>query len=152
MYLTQDYQDIIELFNQNGVRYLIAGAYSMGVFGYARSTYDIDIWISKDDENIDKILISLEEFGVPFALDKKDLQKKDNVIQIGIIPNRIDILTDIDGVDFEDAWKNKHIKQFGDINANILDIHDIIKNKGATQRPKDQIDLIELYKLLKETK
>lgn len=149
MYLTQDYQDIIELFNQNHVRYLIAGAYSMGVFGYARSTYDIDIWIAKDDENIDKVLISLEEFGVPFALDKKDLQKKDNVIQIGIVPNRIDILTDIDGVNFEDAWENRHIKQLGDINANILDIHDIIKNKSATQRPKDQLDLIELYKLLK---
>jgi len=147
LYLTQDYQDIIELFNINKVRYLVAGAYSMAVFGYARSTYDIDLWIAKDDENIAKVINSLEEFGVPFEIDKKDLQKANNVIQIGIIPNRIDILTDIDGVIFEDAWANRQVKNLGNIQANILDINDIIKNKTASNRPKDNIDLIELKKL-----
>lgn len=150
MYLTQDYQDIIELFNQNDVRYLVAGAYAMAVFGYARSTYDIDIWIAKDDLNIDKILVALEEFGVPFEINKKDLQKKDNVIQIGIIPNRIDILTDIDGVQFEEAWKNKQIKSIGEISINFLDLQDIVKNKSSTARPKDQLDVLELTKLLKK--
>ncbi|MEJ5168092.1 MAG: hypothetical protein WHU93_02910 [Arcobacteraceae bacterium] len=147
MYLTQDYQDIIELFNINEVKYLVAGAYSMAVFGYARSTYDIDLWIAKDDENISKVIQSLEEFGVPFEINKNDLQKPNNVIQIGIIPNRIDILTDIDGVIFEDAWTNRQVKNLGDIKANILDINDIIKNKTASNRPKDNIDLIELKKL-----
>ena len=147
LYLTQDYQDIIELFNINKVRYLVAGAYSMAVFGYARSTYDIDLWIAKDDENIAKVINSLKEFGVPFEIDKKDLQKANNVIQIGIIPNRIDILTDIDGVIFEDAWANRQVKNLGNIQANILDINDIIKNKTASNRPKDNIDLIELKKL-----
>jgi hypothetical protein len=147
LYLTQDYQDIIELFNINEVKYLVAGAYSMAVFGYARSTYDIDLWIAKDDENISKVIQSLEEFGVPFEINKNDLQKPNNVIQIGIIPNRIDILTDIDGVIFEDAWTNRQVKNFGDIKANILDINDIIKNKTASNRPKDNIDLIELKKL-----
>jgi len=150
MYLTQDYQDIIELLNAHEVRYLIAGAYAMAVFGYARSTYDIDIWIAKDDQNIDNVLGALEDFGVPFELDKKDLQKKDNVIQIGIAPNRIDILTDIDGVDFEEAWQNKKIKQIEDININFLDLKDLIKNKSSTQRAKDQLDLLELTKLLKK--
>jgi len=150
MYLTQDYQDIIELLNAHEVRYLIAGAYAMAVFGYARSTYDIDIWIAKDDQNIDNVLGALEDFGVPFKLDKKDLQKKDNVIQIGIAPNRIDILTDIDGVDFEEAWQNKKIKQIEDININFLDLKDLIKNKSSTQRAKDQLDLLELTKLLKK--
>ena len=147
LYLTQDYQDIIELFNINEVKYLVAGAYSMAVFGYARSTYDIDLWIAKDDENISKVIQSLEEFGVPFEINKNDLQKPNNVIQIGIIPNRIDILTDIDGVIFEDAWTNRQVKNLGDIKANILDINDIIKNKTASNRPKDNIDLIELKKL-----
>ncbi len=150
MYLTQDYQDIIELFNQNDVRYLVAGAYAMAVFGYARSTYDIDIWIAKDDLNIDKILVALEEFGVPFEINKKDLQKKDNIIQIGIIPNRIDILTDIDGVQFEEAWKNKQIKSIGEISINFLDLKDIVKNKSSTARAKDQLDVLELTKLLKK--
>jgi hypothetical protein len=150
MYLTQDYQDIIELFNINEVRYLVAGAYSMAIFGYARSTYDIDLWIAKDDENISKVIKSLEEFGVPFEIDKKDLQKANNVIQIGIIPNRIDILTDIDGVIFENAWEHRQVNNLGDIRANILDISDIIKNKTASNRPKDNIDLIELRKLIEK--
>ena len=71
MYLTQDYEDIIELFNLNKVKYLVAGAYAMAVFGYARSTYDIDLWVSRDTDNVRKVLRSLEEFGVPFVLDKE---------------------------------------------------------------------------------
>jgi hypothetical protein len=151
MYLTQDYQDIVALFNMNHVRYLLAGAYSMGVFGYARSTYDIDLWIAKDDDNVDNVLRSLEEFGVPFALNKEDLQKKNNVIQIGVVPNRIDILTDIDGVTFDDAWKNRQIKMLDELEVNVLDLKDIIKNKQASGRPKDQLDLIELSKLLQDS-
>ncbi|MDQ1264265.1 MAG: hypothetical protein QG559_1266 [Campylobacterota bacterium] len=150
MYLTQDYQDIIELFNINQVKYIVAGAYSMSVFGYARSTYDIDLWIAKDDENVQKVLNSLQEFGVPFEIEKKDLQKENNVIQIGVIPNRIDILTDIDGVKFDDAWNNKQVRIIDNLNVNVLDIHDIIKNKSSTNRPKDKLDVIELNKLLKE--
>jgi len=151
MYLTQDYEDIIELFNLNKVKYLVAGAYAMAVFGYARSTYDIDLWVSRDTDNVRKVLRSLEEFGVPFVLDKEDIEKENSVIQIGIIPNRIDILTSIDGVEFEDAWENRNIKSFGDMVVNILDIEDIIKNKLSTNRTKDKLDVLELKKIIKES-
>lgn len=139
---------MIELFNLNGVRYLVAGAYSMAIFGYARSTYDIDLWIAKDEQNIQMVLRSLHEFGVPFEVYEVDLLKANHVIQIGIAPNRIDILTDIDGVKFEDAWKNRQIKILNDIQVNVLDLHDIIKNKQASGRDKDKIDLLNLQKLL----
>jgi hypothetical protein len=148
MYLTQDYRDMIEIFNNNDARYLIVGAYAMTIFGYARSTFDIDIWIDKSDENIVSVLNSLEQFGVPFEIQASDLKKKYSVLQIGIEPNRIDLLNDIDGVIFESAWSDKVVHDFGGLYANVLNIQDIIKNKMATARPKDKIDVFELQKLL----
>ena len=147
MYLTDDYKDIIYLFNKYNVEYLIVGAYAMAVFGYSRSTYDIDLWIDKSKENIEKVLNALEEFGIPFEISKDDLQKENSVIQIGIAPNRIDILTDIDGVDFKTAYKNRVLKDLDGIQISILNIDDLIKNKQSSNRAKDKIDIIELKKL-----
>lgn len=109
MYLTQDYQDIIELFNKYGVRYLIAGAYAMSQVGYSRSTYDIDLWVDKSEENAQNIYKALDEFGVPFAVEPDNFLEPNSVLQIGIAPNRIDILTDIDGLTFEQAWKGDNL-------------------------------------------
>ena len=147
MYLTADYQDMIMLFNEHKVRYLVAGAYAMAVCGYARSTYDIDLWIDKSEENVEKVLLALDEFGVPFLIDKEDLSKDANVIQIGNAPIRIDLLTDIDGVDFNEAYQNRVIHDFGDLEAPVLELNDIMKNKIASGRAKDKIDLLALRKL-----
>ena len=140
MYLTQDYKDIIILFNKYNVRYLIAGAYAMSKVGYSRSTYDIDIWIEKSEENATNIKKALEEFGMPFTIALDDFLSPNSVIQIGIEPNRIDILTDIDGLAFEEAWQNKQTVSFDNLKAYTLDIDDIIKNKKASNRKK--IDLM----------
>ena len=147
MYLTQDYKDIIELFNKHDVRYLVAGAYAMSKVGYSRSTYDIDLWIEKTKENAIKIYHSLDEFGVPFHIDPDDFLAPNSVLQIGIEPNRIDILTDIDGVRFEDAWENKQLAEFDELQSFTLEINDLIKNKEASNRPKDKLDLIQLKEL-----
>jgi len=147
MYLTEDYQDIIEIFNEQGVKYLLVGAYAMATFGYARSTYDIDIWIDKQEENVEKVLVALDEFGLSFEITKEDLTKDYAIIQIGVAPIRIDILTDIDGVDFKEAYQSRVEHNFGDLVASVLHIDDIIKNKMASKRAKDEIDVIELKKL-----
>jgi hypothetical protein len=147
MYLTNDYRDIIEIFNEHEVRYLVTGAYAMAVFGYARSTYDIDIWIDKREENVEKVLAALDEFGVPFVIDSEDLKRDYAVIQIGVAPVRIDLLTDIDGVDFDDAYAQSVRHDFGGLEATILHLDDILKNKIATNRSKDKIDVIELNRL-----
>lgn len=149
MYLSQDYSDIIELFNINEVEYLLVGAYAMTIFGYARSTYDIDLWISKSDKNIEKTVQSLSEFGVPFEIDPSDLKTPYSIIQIGVVPNRIDILTDIDGVLFDEAWKVREVKKIGDLDVCVVSLNTLIKNKEASSRNKDKIDAIEL-KALKE--
>lgn len=147
MYLTQDYEDIIELFNKHNVKYLIAGAYAMSKVGYSRSTYDIDLWIDKTKKNAINIFNALDEFGVPFKIDPDDFLAPNSVLQIGIEPNRIDILTDVDGLTFEEAWRNKQVAEFGDLKAYTLEIHDIIKNKQASNRPKDRLDLVQLKEL-----
>ena len=149
MYLTQDYKDIIELFNKHKVKYLIAGAYAMSKVGYSRSTYDIDLWIEKTDKNAKSIFDALAEFGVPFSIEPDDFLASNSVLQIGSEPNRIDILTDIDGLTFSEAWENKQIAEFGELSAFTLEIHDIIKNKEASNRPKDKLDLVQLKELIK---
>ncbi len=149
MYLTQDYEDIITLFNKYSVRYLIAGAYAMSKVGYSRSTYDIDIWVDKSQENAINIKKALEEFGIPFTIALDDFLSPNSVIQIGIEPNRIDILTDVDGLTFEQAWQNKETVSFEQLKAYTLNIEDIIKNKKASNRKKDRFDVIELERLKK---
>jgi hypothetical protein len=149
MYLTQDYKDIIELFNKHEVKFLIAGAYAMSKVGYSRSTYDIDLWIEKTKQNAINIYSALEEFGVPFSINPDDFLIPNSVLQIGVEPNRIDILTDIDGLDFRDAWKNRQIAKFDNLTAFTLEINDLIKNKEASSRPKDKLDLIQLQELKK---
>jgi len=147
MYLTQDYLDIIELFNKYEVKYLIAGAYAMSKVGYSRSTYDIDLWIEKTEANALRVFKALDEFGIPFQIDPNDFLTPNSVLQIGIEPNRIDILTDIDGLTFEEAWKNKELAVFDEYHAYTLEINDLIKNKEASNRPKDKIDLAQLKEL-----
>ncbi len=147
MYLTEDYKDIITIFNHNKVRYLIAGAFAMSKLGYSRSTYDIDIWVEKTKDNAIKIYRSLEEFGYPFSIEPDDFLADNAVIQIGVVPNRIDILTDIDGLEFSSAWKNRVIINFDDIKTQILSLEDLIVNKKASNRDKDKLDIIQLEKL-----
>jgi len=149
MYLTTEYQDMIELFNEHHVRYLVAGAYAMSTCGYSRSTYDIDLWIDKDEKNVENILLALDEFGLPFEIKKDELTKDNVVIQIGVAPIRIDILTDIDGVDFTEAYEKRVEHDFGNLIATVLHLDDILKNKIASNRSKDKIDVIELKRLKK---
>jgi len=150
VYLTQDYQDIIELFNKHNVKFLIAGAYAMSKVGYSRSTYDIDLWVDKTKENAINIYNALVDFGVPFEIEPDDFLEPNSVLQIGIKPNRIDILTDIDGLTFKEAWENKQIATFHAIETFTLEINDFIKNKKASNRPKDKLDLVQLQELAKK--
>jgi Cys-tRNA synthase (O-phospho-L-seryl-tRNA:Cys-tRNA synthase) len=80
MYLTQDYKDIIELFNKYQVRFLVAGAYAMSKVGYSRSTYDIDLWVEKSEKNAENILKALEDFGVHFQIEPKNLLEANSVL------------------------------------------------------------------------
>lgn len=147
MCLTSDYRDMIELFNEHGVRYVVAGAYAMATFGYSRSTYDIDLWIERSGENAQKVLAALDDFGVPFELMIEDFCAPNRVIQIGTAPIRIDILADVDGVVFEAAYAGRKVVKMDGLEVSVINLDDLIKNKAASGRAKGKIDCMELEKI-----
>ncbi len=144
----KDYRDMLQLFNKYKVRYLVVGAYAMGNYGYSRHTLDIDLWIEKSVENALNIQKAFEDFPVPYEITVGELNTENLVLQIGIDPMRIDILTDIDGVDFEKAWNNRTNNSLFGEEIHFISIHDLIKNKSATNRTKDKYDVLELKKIL----
>ena len=143
----EDYKDMLQLFNKYDVKYLVIGAYAMGNYGYSRYTLDIDLWIEKSINNAESIQKAFNDFPIPHEITVEELNSKNFVLQIGIEPMRIDVLTDIDGVEFSKAWKNKTNNSLFGEEIHFISLHDLIKNKTATNRPKDKYDVLELEKL-----
>ena len=143
----EDYKDMLQLFNKYDVQYLVIGAYAMGNYGYSRYTLDIDLWIEKSINNAQKIQKAFEDFPIPYEITIDELTQKNFVLQIGIEPMRIDVLTDIDGVEFTHAWDNKTNNSLFGEEIHFISLQDLIKNKTATNRAKDKYDLLELQKL-----
>jgi len=144
-----DYKDMLQLFNKYDVKYLVVGAYAMGNYGYSRHTLDIDLWIEKSVENAKRIKKSFHDFPVPYDITVDDLNADNIVLQIGIEPMRIDILTDIDGVEFSHAWENKTNNSLFGENIHFIGMNELIKNKSSTNRTKDKYDVLELEKIIK---
>jgi hypothetical protein len=142
---SQDFKEFVELLIKNKVEYLIVGGYAVGVHGHPRYTGDLDIWLNPSEENATKILLCINEFGFSsFNLKIEDLTKEGNVIQLGYPPLRIDLLNKIDGVEFNNCYKNKIIVNIDDILVNFIGYDDLIKNKKETGRHKDLDDLENL--------
>ena len=139
--LNKDYKDILLSLSNRKVKFILVGAYAMAAHGYPRSTMDIDLWIMPDLENALLVLEALEDFGAPSDnLSPEDLLKKDIVFQIGIAPRRIDILTSVDGLEFENAFLNSEKVEIEEIPVHVLSVSDLIKNKRSTGRTKDLAD------------
>ncbi len=144
----EDYKDMLQLFRKYEVKYLVIGAYAMGNYGYSRYTLDIDLWIEKSVENAKKIQKAFNDFSVPYEITVDELNTENFVLQIGIEPMRIDILTDIDGISFLEAWGNKTNNSLFGEEINFISLNDLIKNKIATNRTKDKYDVLELEKII----
>jgi hypothetical protein len=124
--------------------FLVVGAHAMAVHGVPRATGDLDIWVRPDPENAQKVLRALIEFGAPLEmmnLRAEDLTDPETVYQIGLPPRRIDIITDIDGVTFEEAWQSKIISQVAGLAVPFLGWDVLLRNKKASGRPKDLADI-----------
>ena len=143
--LNEDYKDILQLFTDNNVKYLVVGAYALGAYGFPRATGDIDLWVLADGENSKKIFQCLAKFGAPMAqINEKTFTEKDVIFQIGIEPRRIDIITLISGVDFEQAYSRRQEFVIDNIKIPFISKQDLITNKQATGREKDSIDVKHL--------
>lgn len=142
---SQDFKEFIELLIKNKAEYLIVGGYAVGIHGHPRYTGDLDIWLNPTSQNADRILKSVNEFGFSsFKLSKEDFTKPGNVIQLGYPPLRIDLLTAIDGVTFEECFVNRKEVIMEDLKVNFIGYNDLLKNKRETGRPRDIDDIDNL--------
>ena len=145
MVLNKDFREFIELLNANGVEYLIVGGYAVGFHGYPRYTKDLDVWILVSYENANRIMESLTQFGfVNVGLKKEDFLKHDEFVQLGFPPNRIDLVTSCDGVEFETCYSSKVQIEIDGLKIDFIDLRNLRKNKKATGRLQDLADLDNL--------
>ena len=139
--LNEDYKDMLQILLNNEVKFLIVGAYALAAYGYPRATGDFDIWIEASQENSKKILSALISFGTPTSgLTENTFTEKGIIFQIGVAPRRIDLITHIDGVDFNNAYPSRTIIVMEGLNLPFISKENLIKNKKSTGRDKDLID------------
>jgi len=130
------------------VDFIIVGAYALGTHGYPRATGDIDIWVKPNDINSKKLYKALARFGAPLGQIKIDDFSTEGIIfQIGVIPRRIDIITKIDGVTYEEADEDKIIVEVEGLKIPVISLDKFIRNKMATGREKDELDIKTLRKM-----
>ena len=142
MEVQQDFRDLLELFNKHRVDYIIVGAYALGFHGAPRYTGDLDVLVRPDLVNSGSIMQALDEFGFgSVGLTAEDFEKEGKVVQLGLPPVRVDIITSITGVPWEQARSGRVKGQFGDLTVHYLGRDEFIANKRALGRKKDIADL-----------
>ena len=142
MEVEQDFKELLELLNEHEAEYVIVGAYALAFHGVPRYTGDIDILVRPSPDNANRVLCALGDLGFgSLGLKKGDFQKPDNVIQLGVPPVRIDILTSLTGVTWSEAYRGRVKGSYGDVPASFLGREEYIANKRALGRKKDLADL-----------
>ena len=143
--MNQDFVALLRELSAAEARFLIVGAYALAHHARPRATGDLDIWIEPTRENGARVYRALEAFGAPLAsLAPAELTEPDLVYQIGVAPRRIDILTSLTGVTFEEAWASRSAGSFGDVECWFIGREALARNKRALARPRDLADLESL--------
>ena len=139
--LNKDYKEMLQSLLDNKVDFLVVGAYAMAAHGYPRATGDLDLWVFTTRENADKVYKALEEFGAPLEqINKDSFSEKGIIFQIGVAPCRIDIITQISGVEFEKAYPKRKEIEIDGIKVPVISKEDLILNKESIGREKDKLD------------
>ena len=143
--LSRDFREFVALLNAHGVKYLVVGGYAMAVHGRPRQTGDLDIWLRYDHDNALRVMSALNDFGFGnLGLSPADFEKTDQVVQLGYPPFRIDLMTGIDGVAFDEAWPLRFEYQLGELSIPFIGLDSLKANKRASGRPRDIDDLENL--------
>jgi predicted nucleotidyltransferase len=141
MFVNSDFTDLLKIFNDNNVRYLVIGGYAVIQYAEPRYTKDLDLWISTDTTNATSVYKALREFGAPLAnLTADDFAEEGYFYQMGVPPVRVDILMGIPGVAFEAAWQKRVEVDFDGLMVAFIAKEDLIAAKLASGRPQDLID------------
>lgn len=148
--MSPDFRDLLSVFNAHRVEYLVVGAHALAAHGHVRATGDLDVWVRPEAANAKRVLDALRQFGAPLQdLSQADLTTPGTVFQIGVAPIRIDVLTSIDGVMFDEAWVDRLTAKFLDLPVPVLSARHLIKNKRMVGRAQDIADVEWLEKLRK---
>jgi len=140
--MNPDFVDLLRAFVAADVRFLIVGAYALALHGKPRATGDLDVWIEATPENAVRVMRALTEFGAPLAeLSVDDFSREGVTYQIGVAPGRIDILTELTGLTFAEAWPERMRRPFGEIDVDFIGRDAFVRNKRATGRAKDLGDI-----------
>ena len=153
MELDKDFREFIELLNEHKVKYLIIGGYAVNFHGYPRYTKDIDFWLWMTKPNIEKLIEAIKEFGFGgLDLEIDDFMATENIIQLGYEPYRIDLLVDVEGVDFEECYERRTEAELDGTEVKFLSLQDLITAKKKAGRLQDLADAEQLEKLEKKKK
>ena len=146
--LNKDFREVLSALSAEGVDYLLVGAYALAAHGLPRATRDVAVWVRCSEENAERTWRALAMFGPPMkGLTPADLCKPGTVIQIGVAPCRIDILTSIEGVEFDEAAARRDSIELGGLSVPVISRADLAANKRACGRPQDLVDLEALQQL-----
>jgi len=143
----KDFRDFINCLNAQGVEYMMVGGYSVIVYGYNRTTGDMDIWVNPTKENYQNLVKAFECFGMPvfdMVLSAFLGRKSVDVFTFGTPPVAIDIMTSVKGLEFDDAFRNSVMHEIGNVTVRTIHLKDLVKAKKASNRPKDQDDIEHL--------
>lgn len=143
--LNPDFRDMLSAFSDRRVEYLLVGGYALAVHGLPRATGDLDLWIRPTPENARRAMSALKDFGASLMdLREEDLCAPGTVFQIGVVPCRVDVLTAIDGVGFDEAWPNRREVEVEGVRVLVLSREDLLRNKRASGRRQDLADIARL--------
>lgn len=141
--LTPEFREFLALLNDHNVRYLVVGGYAVGFHGYVRYTKDLDVWVAISPENASRVAKAIEVFSGTSVDESKFLSTR-TLFQIGVPPIRIELITQIDGVEFDDCYSQRHPLMLGDMSVEVISLKDLRRNKAASGRPQDLADLDNL--------
>ena len=149
--LNPDFRDMLSCLKDEGVDFIVVGAYALAAHGFIRATGDIDVWLRDSPDNARKVLRALAKFGAPTSsLSEEDFTNAETVLQLGVEPRRIDLMTGIDGVNFDAATNGKVRIDVDGLEVFVLSKEDLLKNKLAAGRDKDRGDIAWLEKRLRD--
>jgi hypothetical protein len=146
--LNSDFRDILSAFCEEKVEFMLVGAYAVAAHGLPRATGDIDLWIERSEKNAERVWAALAKFGAPLQnLSKRDFLMPGTVVQLGVTPRRIDILTQITGVGYVEAKPQRTFIDLEGMKIPVIGLTHLLQNKSAVGRPQDRADVARLKQI-----
>lgn len=144
-HVDQDFVEILSELREAHAEFLVVGAYALAAHGLPRATGDFDLWIRPSRENAQRVYRALANYGAPLErVTETDFTNPDLILQVGVEPLRVDVITSISGVEFDEAWSRKTTALLGGIEVFVISVGDLIRNKKATGRDQDLLDVKRL--------